>query len=118
MRHTNAQHRATGDPSEGHTIKTGEREVNLLGIANGDVEGAVGVCEGALFEIKLIIANLSGTFIIKASDDLVVLALAIKRALKLCQLVGLALFINCRRNCEIEGRNRGIAIRAFFSATV
>lgn len=41
--HADAQHRATSDPSEGHTVKTGEREANLLGIANGDVEGAVGV---------------------------------------------------------------------------
>lgn len=41
--HADAQHRATSDPSEGHAVKTGEREANLLGIANGDVEGAVGV---------------------------------------------------------------------------
>ena len=43
VRHADAQHRATSDPSEGHAVKTGQREANLLGIANGDVEGAVGV---------------------------------------------------------------------------
>lgn len=43
VRHADAQHRATSNPSEGHTVKAGEREANLLGIANGDVEGAVGV---------------------------------------------------------------------------
>ena len=41
MRHANAQHRATSDPSEGHAVKTGKGEANLLGIANGDVEGTV-----------------------------------------------------------------------------
>lgn len=41
VRHADAQHRATSDPSEGHAIKTGERETNLLGIADGDVEGTV-----------------------------------------------------------------------------
>lgn len=43
VRHANAQHRPTSDPSESHAVKTGEGEANLLGIANGDVEGAVGV---------------------------------------------------------------------------
>ena len=43
VRHADAQHRATSDPREGHAVKAGEREANLLGIANGDVEGAVGV---------------------------------------------------------------------------
>lgn len=43
VRHADAQHRATSDPSEGHTVETGKRETNLLGIADGDVEGTVGV---------------------------------------------------------------------------
>ncbi len=41
VRHADAQHRATSDPSEGHAVKTGQREADMLGIANGDVEGAV-----------------------------------------------------------------------------
>lgn len=43
VRHADDEHRATSDPGEGHAVKTGEGEANLLGIANGDVEGAVGV---------------------------------------------------------------------------
>lgn len=38
VRHADAQHRATSDPSEGHAVKTGEREANLLGVADGDVD--------------------------------------------------------------------------------
>ena len=37
MRHADAQHRATSDPSEGHAVKTGEREANGLGVT--DVDG-------------------------------------------------------------------------------
>ncbi len=46
VRHANAQHRATSDPSEGRTVKAGEREADLLGIANCDIEGAVIVYRG------------------------------------------------------------------------
>ena len=38
MRHADAQHRATSDPGEGHAVKTGQREANLLGVADGDVD--------------------------------------------------------------------------------
>ncbi len=41
VRHTDAQHRATSDPSEGHAVETGEGKADLLGIADGDIEGAV-----------------------------------------------------------------------------
>lgn len=41
MRHANAQHRATSDPSEGHTVKTGERKVGALLIGDGEVHHAV-----------------------------------------------------------------------------
>lgn len=41
MRHANAQHRATSDPSEGHTVKTGERKVGALLIGDDEVHHAV-----------------------------------------------------------------------------
>ena len=41
VRHANAQHRATSDPSERYAVKTGEGKADLLGIADGDIEGAV-----------------------------------------------------------------------------
>lgn len=41
MRHANAQHRATSDPSEGHAVKTGEREVGALLVLDGEGDGAM-----------------------------------------------------------------------------
>ena len=41
VRHANAQHRATSDPSEGHAVETGEREAGALLIGNGEVHHAV-----------------------------------------------------------------------------
>lgn len=41
VRHADAQHRATSNPSEGHAVKAGEGKADLLGIADGDIEGAV-----------------------------------------------------------------------------
>ena len=38
MRHANAQHRATSDPSKGHAIKTGEWEARALLVDNGKAE--------------------------------------------------------------------------------
>lgn len=35
MRHADAQHRATSDPSEGHAVETGEREAGALLVLNG-----------------------------------------------------------------------------------
>ena len=36
--HADAQHRATSDPSEGHTVKTGQREAGALLVDNGKAE--------------------------------------------------------------------------------
>lgn len=41
VRHADDEHRATSDPSEGHAVKAGEGKADLLGIADGDIEGAV-----------------------------------------------------------------------------
>ena len=57
VRHANAQHRATSDPSEGHTVKAGEREVNPLDIADGNVEGAVRVLIRARHRRQIVIAG-------------------------------------------------------------
>ena len=38
--HADAQHRATSDPSEGHAVKTGQREVGTLLVLNGKGDGA------------------------------------------------------------------------------
>ena len=65
MRHTDDEHRATSDPSEGHAVKTGEREANLLGIANGDVEGAVVICGSVSLGLELVVALL----VIRRADD-------------------------------------------------
>ena len=65
MRHADAQHRAASDPSEGHTIETGQREADMLGIANGDVEGAVVVCSCASLGFELVVALL----VIRRADD-------------------------------------------------
>ena len=43
VRHADAQHRATSDPSEGHAVETGEREARALLILDGDGNGRV-VC--------------------------------------------------------------------------
>ena len=58
MRHADDEHRATSDPSEGHAVKTGEREADLLGIANGDVEDAVLVLFGARLRRQIVIAGI------------------------------------------------------------
>lgn len=39
--HANAQHRATSDPSEGHAVEAGEREVGALLVLDGEGDGAV-----------------------------------------------------------------------------
>ena len=41
VRHANAQHRATSDPSEGHAVETGEREVGALLVGDSEVYLAV-----------------------------------------------------------------------------
>ena len=41
MSHADAQHRATSDPSEGHAVKTGEREVGALLVLDGEGDGAM-----------------------------------------------------------------------------
>ncbi|WP_373575415.1 hypothetical protein [Collinsella aerofaciens] len=56
-RHADTQHRTAGNPSEGHTVKAGEREVNLLGIADGNVEGAVRVLIRARLRRQIVIAG-------------------------------------------------------------
>ena len=38
MRHADAQHRATSNPSEGHAVKTGQREAGALLVDNGEAE--------------------------------------------------------------------------------
>ena len=48
MRHADDKHRAASDPSEGHTVKTGEREVGALLIDDGEVHLAVS-CLGFSF---------------------------------------------------------------------
>ena len=60
MRHANAKHRATSDPSERHTVETGEWEANGLGVAdvNGDFAG-VGIGAGAVLTMKNIVAGFS-----------------------------------------------------------
>ena len=60
VRHTDAQHRATSDPSEGHTVKTGQREAHGLGVADvdGDLAGS-GVGAGAILTMKNIVAGLA-----------------------------------------------------------
>lgn len=47
VRHANAQHRATSDPSEGHAVEAGEREVGALLIGNGEVNHAVSGVDGS-----------------------------------------------------------------------
>lgn len=41
VRHADAQHRATSDPSEGHAVETGQREVGALLVLDGKDDGAV-----------------------------------------------------------------------------
>lgn len=41
VRHADAQHRATSDPSEGHAVETGQREAGALLIGDGEVHHAV-----------------------------------------------------------------------------
>ena len=41
VRHADDEHRATSDPSEGHAVKTGEREVGTLLVPDGEGDGAV-----------------------------------------------------------------------------
>ena len=57
VRHADAQHRATSNPSEGHTVKADEQEVNPLGIADGNVEGAVRVLTRARLRRQIVIAG-------------------------------------------------------------
>ena len=38
VRHADAQHRATSDPSEGHAVKTGQREAGALLVDNSEAE--------------------------------------------------------------------------------
>lgn len=57
VRHADTQHRTAGDPSEGHTVKAGEREVNPLGIADGNVEGAVRVLIRARLRRQIVIVG-------------------------------------------------------------
>ena len=40
VRHADAQHRATSDPSEGHAVETGEGEVGALLVDNGEAKFA------------------------------------------------------------------------------
>ena len=40
VRNADAQHRATSDPSEGHAVKTGQREVGALLVLDGKGDGA------------------------------------------------------------------------------
>ena len=40
VRHADAQHRATSDPSEGHAVKAGQREAGALLILDGDRNGS------------------------------------------------------------------------------
>ena len=48
VRHTDAQHRATSDPSEGHAVKAGQREVGALLVNDGEAELADFSFRGAL----------------------------------------------------------------------
>ena len=41
VRHADAQHRATSDPSEGHAVETGQREAGGLLVLDGDRNGRV-----------------------------------------------------------------------------
>ena len=65
VRHADAQHRAASDPSERHAVEAGQREADMLGIANGDVEGAVVVCSCASLGFELVVALL----VIRRADD-------------------------------------------------
>ncbi len=38
VRHANAQYRATSNPSKGHAVETGEREVGALLVDNGEAK--------------------------------------------------------------------------------
>ena len=40
VRHANAQHRATSDPSEGHAVEAGERKVGALLVLDDKGDGA------------------------------------------------------------------------------
>ena len=40
VRHADAQHRATSDPSEGHAVETGQREARALLVLDGKGDGA------------------------------------------------------------------------------
>ena len=57
MRHADAQHRATSDPSEGHAVEAGQREADGLGVADvdGDLTGG-GVGAGAIRTGQLIVS--------------------------------------------------------------
>lgn len=41
VRHADAQHRATSDPSEGHAVETGEGKVRALLVLDGEGDGTV-----------------------------------------------------------------------------
>lgn len=75
VRHADAQHRATSNPSEGHAVETGQWEANLLGIANGDVVVALIIYLRVIHCRQRIIASIP---IGEASDDLACLIVGIK----------------------------------------
>ena len=52
VRHADAQHRATSDPSEGHAVKTGEREADRFGVADGDGDQTGGTIETLLNKVE------------------------------------------------------------------
>ena len=60
VRHADAQHRATGDPSESHAVKAGQREAHGLGVADidGDLAG-ISVGAGVFLTMKSIVADIT-----------------------------------------------------------
>lgn len=60
VRHADAQHRATSDPSEGHAVETGQREAHGLGVADvdGDLTGS-GIGAAVVLTMKNIVAGFS-----------------------------------------------------------
>ena len=53
VRHADAQHRATSDPSEGHAVKTGEREARALLVLDGKVNGAISLVASRITRLEV-----------------------------------------------------------------
>ena len=108
VRHADAQHRATSNPSEGHAVKAGEREANGLGVTDGDSHCAcAGVGRGIVLYIELVVTG----DILQITDSNILTACISGDSLKLSNFRTLRIIR--RFNGEFEIGSRGVAaIRA------